>query len=114
MILSADLPGDQLTGVVAVILSAGAALFVTAWFNGLTKWRGGTRAGEARAIKNIEKWGAQQEQRAERAEVRAEQRWRLLEAERQYTAELERIIIREWGRDHLPPRPTLVIEPTAE
>lgn len=98
MALAVDLPGDQITGWLVVILSFGAAAFVTAWFNGMTKWRGGTQAGEARAIKNLEKWGILQEARAERA-------IRMLDIERGYAADLERIIRVSLGSEALPDRP---------
>jgi hypothetical protein len=114
MILAVDLPGDQISGLLAVILSAGAALFVTAWFNGLTKWRSTPSASEARAIQNIERWGVLQEKRAERAEERVNKAAEALDAERQYNSELERIIIRELGRDKLPKRPPIALELSAE
>jgi hypothetical protein len=104
MTTAADLPipGGQITTVLAVILSVGFAAVITAWFNGATKWRGGTQASESRAIKNIVGWSEMQEQRALTAIA-------ALDAERSYSSDCERVIRVHLGAEFLPTRRPIVL-----
>lgn len=77
-----------------VILGAGGAGFLTAVGAVVRSWRDGVEQSEARAIKNLERWRIDADNRANREEKRANILQRLLDRERRYVAILEYTLIR--------------------
>lgn len=98
---------NEVSGILIALLSVGGATFLATLFKGVQQWRNGAQASEARAIVNLEKYRNEADARAERAEIRADRNQELIEFWRTRAGDLEFIIVREQGKDAVPPLPAL-------
>lgn len=92
-----------------VILSAGGAAFLLAVFQGLKLWRDGTESREQNAIKGLERWRQQADDRADRYQRESEWRAVLVDYWRSRAGTLEY----ELGRTGkpVPPAPPVPTRP---
>ena len=98
---------DNISGIIAAVLSTGFAAVLWVVFKGRDLWRTGAQASEAKTLRNLERW-------AEREQDRAERCLDLLDYWRTRSAELEYIVITQLGYDKLPARRPLPPDPDKE
>lgn len=92
-----------LTGVLIAIFSAGGALAIGALFKGLGLIRSGAARTEARAIRNLEKYRDEADDRAARTGHRLDWQVSMTEHYRAQYADLAYHVRENWGAEHLLP-----------
>jgi hypothetical protein len=92
-----------LTAVLVAIFSVGGALAIRNLFAGYGLIKSGAARTEARAIRNLEKYRDEADDRAERAQHLADYRATVAEHYRAQYADLAYHVRESWGAEHLLP-----------
>lgn len=92
-----------LTAVLVAIFSVGGAIAIRNLFAGYGLIKSGAARTEARAIRNLEKYRDEADERADKAQHLAEYRAQVAEHYRAQYADLAYHVRENWGAEHLLP-----------